>query len=142
MPREVTLLIIEDDEVDIKALKRAFRKLHIGNPMRFARDGQEGLDILRGENGQEKLNKPYLILLDLNMPRVNGMEFLEQIRQSPDLKASIVFVLTTSQDEQDRVRAYNHNVAGYVLKHDAERTFLDAVAMLEHYWKIIEFPCS
>jgi CheY-like chemotaxis protein len=136
----VNLLLVEDDEVDVQGLKRAFAKSRIGNPITVARDGIEALEILRGENGQAKLAKPHLILLDLNMPRMNGLEFLEAIRADEDLKTSVVFMITTSRAEEDKARAYEKNVAGYIVKQDPANTFMQAVALLEHYWKIVEFP--
>lgn len=136
----VNLLLVEDDEVDVQGLKRAFSKSRIGNPITVARDGIEALEILRGENGQTKLAKPHLILLDLNMPRMNGLEFLDAIRADEDLKTSVVFMITTSKAEEDKARAYEKNVAGYIVKQDPANTFMQAVALLEHYWKIVEFP--
>lgn len=140
MSSMVSLLLVEDDEVDIQGLKRAFAKSRIGNPITVARDGIEALEFLRGENGRPKLPKPHLILLDLNMPRMNGLEFLEAIRADEDLKSTVVFMITTSKAEEDKTRAYAQNVAGYIVKRDPANTFLQAVALLEHYWKIVEFP--
>ena len=140
MTSMVNLLLVEDDEVDVQGLKRAFAKSRIGNPITVARDGIEALEILRGENGQAKLAKPHLILLDLNMPRMNGLEFLEAIRADEDLKTSVVFMITTSKAEEDKARAYEKNVAGYIVKQDPANTFMQAVALLEHYWKIVELP--
>jgi CheY-like chemotaxis protein len=136
----VNLLLVDDDEVDIQGLKRAFAKSRIGNPITIARDGIEALEFLRGENGRPKLPKPHLILLDLNMPRMNGLEFLEVIRADEDLKSSVVFMITTSKAEEDKARAYGHHVAGYIVKQDPANTFMQAVALMEHYWKIVEFP--
>jgi CheY-like chemotaxis protein len=137
---EVSILLIEDDEVDVMAIQRAMRDLRIANPLRRAIDGIDALEILRGENGKVALPKPYIILLDLNMPRMNGLEFLDELRRDPHLQRSIVFVMTTSATEEDRFRAYERHVAGYVLKHSPARTFLDSLMMLEHYWRVIEFP--
>ncbi len=136
----VNLLLVEDDEVDVQGLKRAFMKSRIGNPIAVARDGIEALEILRGENGRDKLPKPHLVLLDLNMPRMNGIEFLEVIRADEDLKNTVVFMITTSKADEDKARAYGHNVAGYIVKQDPANTFMEAVSLLEHYWKIVEFP--
>ena len=136
----VNLLLVEDDEVDVQGLKRAFAKSRIGNPITVARDGIEALEFLRGENGRPKLPKPHLILLDLNMPRMNGLEFLEAIRADEDLKRSVVFMITTSKAEEDKARAYDQHVAGYIVKQDPANTFMQAVALFEHYWKIVEFP--
>jgi CheY-like chemotaxis protein len=136
----VNLLLVEDDEVDVQGLKRAFAKARIGNPITVARDGIEALEFLRGENGKDKLPKPHLVLLDLNMPRMNGIEFLEVIRADKDLQATIVFMITTSKADEDKQRAYGHNVAGYIVKQDPAKTFMESVSLLEHYWKIVEFP--
>lgn len=140
MTPTVNLLLVEDDEVDVQGLKRAFNKSRIANPITVARDGIEALEILRGENGREKLPRPHLILLDLNMPRMNGIEFLENIRADDELKASVVFMITTSKADEDKARAYGHHVAGYIVKQDPANTFMEAVSLLEHYWKIVEFP--
>jgi CheY-like chemotaxis protein len=136
----VTILLVEDDEIDVTAMQRAFRDLKIANPMVRAADGIEALDMLRGSNGRERLAEPVLVLLDLNMPRMSGIEFLAELRKDADLHSTIVFVMTTSSAEEDRVRAYEKHVAGYVLKHHPVKTFQDAISMLHHYWKIIEFP--
>lgn len=140
MAPTVNLLLVDDDEVDVQGLKRAFTKSRIGNPIVVARDGVEALELLRGENGKAKLPKPHLILLDLNMPRMNGLEFLEVLRKDEDLKTAVVFMITTSKAEEDKARAYGHNVAGYIVKQDPANTFIQAVSLLEHYWKIVEFP--
>ena len=136
----VNLLLVDDDEVDVQGLKRAFTRSRIANPIAVARDGIEALEILRGENGREKLPKPHLVLLDLNMPRMNGIEFLEIIRADEDLKGTVVFMITTSKADEDKARAYGHNVAGYIVKQDPENTFMEAVSLLAHYWKIVKFP--
>ena len=136
----VNILLVEDDEVDVMAIKRAFRELKIANPITEAKDGIEAFEILRGVNGHDQIPRPLIILLDLNMPRMGGMEFLDELRKDPNLHRCVVFVMTTSADEQDRIRAYDKNVAGYVLKHDLGRSFLDAIAMLQHYWRVVELP--
>lgn len=136
----VHLLLVDDDEVDVQGLRRAFAKNRIANPITVARDGIEALEILRGENGHARLARPHLILLDLNMPRMNGIEFLEAIRADEELRTAIVFMITTSKAEEDKARAYGHNVAGYIVKQDPARTFMEAVALIESYWKIVELP--
>lgn len=136
----VNILLVEDDLVDVMSVKRAFRDLKIANPLFEARDGIEALEHLRGTNGRTALPKPYIILLDLNMPRMGGIEFLKRVRADAALQSAIVFVMTTSDAEEDRVDAYSLNVAGYVLKHSMGHSFIDAITMLEHYWRIVEFP--
>jgi CheY-like chemotaxis protein len=137
---EVNLLLVEDDAVDVKAFKRALLSLKILNPLTVASDGIEALQRLRGENGAERLKRPYLIVLDLDMPRMGGIEFLDELRSDPDLSRSLVFVMTTSTDEENRIRAYDRHVAGYILKHSAVPSLLDAVAMFGDFWRVIELP--
>jgi CheY-like chemotaxis protein len=137
---EVNILLVEDDEVDVVAVNLALKELKIANPVFRAADGIEALDMLRGTNGRTRLPRPHIILLDLNMPRMGGLEFLDELRADPDLQRSIVFVMTTSTAEEDRFRAYNKNIAGYVLKTSPGHTFMQAVTMLDHYWRVIEFP--
>ncbi len=136
----VTVLLVDDDKVDAMAIKRSLRDLKITNPIIEARNGIEALERLRGENGYEKVPQPCLVLLDLNMPRMGGIEFLGELRADPLLRRSLVFVMTTSSAEEDRVRAYDKNIAGYMLKHVPGQGFLDSIAMLQHYWRVIEFP--
>jgi CheY-like chemotaxis protein len=130
----VTILLVEDDEVDVKALHWAFDKLKIANPVLVARDGVAALEML------PQISRPYLVITDINMPRMNGIELLRKIRVTPEYRDSIVFVLTTSNDEQDKIDAYNLNVAGYMLKSDMGTSFSRAIALIENYWKVIEFP--
>ena len=136
----VTILLVEDDIVDTMAIRRSFRDLKIANPVVEAHNGIEALDSLRGLSGCEKVPSPCLVLLDLNMPRMDGIEFLTELRADPLLQHTLVFVMTTSAAEEDLAKAYDKNVAGYILKHRAGRSFLDSIAMLEHYWRVIEFP--
>jgi CheY-like chemotaxis protein len=137
----VTILVVDDDRVDTMAIRRSLRELKITNPVVTARNGIEALEHLRGENGREQVRSP-LVLLDLNMPRMGGIEFLEELRRDPLLQQTLVFVMTTSSAVEDRVRAYAKNVAGYILKYRAGNSFQDAISMLENYWRIIEFPVS
>lgn len=136
---EVKLLLVEDDPLDILAIKRALAKAKVANPLHIANDGIEALELLRGEKGT-RIRRPYLILLDLNMPRMNGIEFLSELREDPKLRDSIVFVLTTSDDDRDIIKAYDNLIAGYILKSKAGDDFVRLIGMLDHYWRIIEFP--
>ncbi len=136
----VDLLLVDDDEVDVQGLRRAFTRSRIGNPITVARDGIEALEILRGENGHARLPRPHMILLDLNMPRMDGIEFLEAIRADEELRSTVVFMITTSKAEEDKARAYGHNVAGYIVKQDPAKTFMEAVSLLDRYWKIVDLP--
>ena len=131
---EVNILVVEDDAIDVKALLRAFKKLKIANPVTVAKDGIEGWETL------QSLPRPYLIILDINMPRMNGIELLKKIRASEKHHDSIVFVLTTSTDDKDKFEAYNLNATGYMLKSDMGASFIRAIEMVEQYWKVVEFP--
>jgi len=136
----VQLLLVDDDEVDIMGLQRALRELRVSNPVTVAHDGIEALEILRGQNGREILPSPYIIILDLNMPRMDGIEFLAEIRADEMLKSSIVFVLTTSSAAEDKKRAYAYNVAGYISKASPAESLVEAVKLINLYWAIVQLP--
>lgn len=136
----INVLLVEDDEVDVMNVKRAFKKNNITNPLYIATNGVEALEMLRGANGIPPTvpAQRRLILLDLNMPRMGGIEFLQELRADPDLKSTPVVVLTTSNQDQDRVEAYNLNVAGYLLKPVTFVTFVELMAALNKYWTLCE----
>ncbi len=115
----VKVLLVDDDAMDVKAVTRAFAKQQLPNPITVAKDGQEALDILRGESGKPRLDPPMLILLDLQMPRMNGFEFLRALRADAKLKDTRVYVLTTSSHDVDRRQAWARDIAGYILKGDS-----------------------
>lgn len=133
----LNVLLVEDDEIDAMNVRRAFQKNRIANPLYVAGDGIEALETLRA--GQVP-GERRLILLDLNMPRMNGLEFLRELRNDPQLKSASVVVLTTSDDDRDRVEAYNLNVAGYILKPVTFENFCEAMATLNKYWTLVELP--
>ncbi|MGB5962682.1 MAG: response regulator [Coleofasciculaceae cyanobacterium] len=136
-----SLLLIDDDEVDVMTVKRAFKKNNITNPLYIANNGLEALTMLRGtEMPKLLLGQRRLILLDLNMPKMSGIEFLRELRTDPELKSMPVIVLTTSNEEQDKVEAYNLNVAGYIIKPVTFSKFVEAVATLNKYWTLSEMP--
>jgi CheY-like chemotaxis protein len=134
------ILLVDDDEVDVMNVQRAFKRNNIANPLYVATNGLEALDMLRGEGVQAIPGPRRLILLDLNMPKMNGLEFLRAVRDDPELRSLTVVVLTTSDDERDRIQAYNLNVAGYILKPVTFAAFVEAMATLNKYWTINEFP--
>jgi CheY-like chemotaxis protein len=136
----LNILLVEDDEVDIMTVQRAFKKGNITNPLYIAGNGIEALTLLRGNPGQPSLIPPErrLILLDLNMPKMNGLEFLEELRSDPALAHIPVVVLTTSNEERDRVQAYDLNVAGYMLKPVTFSTFVELMITLNKYWALCE----
>jgi CheY-like chemotaxis protein len=141
-PNTVRLLHVEDDDICLMGLNRAFKAAKITNPVSFAHDGIEALDMLRGTNGRPRLPRPILILLDLNMPRMDGIEFLKELRKDDELKKSVVFIMTTSDADEDKIKAYNLGVAGYILKSNPANAYLEATALLETYWRVVEFPAA
>ena len=135
----LNILLVEDDEIDVMNVRRAFKKNNIANPLHVAGNGLEALAILRDEQSTIPRDRR-LILLDLNMPRMGGIEFLRELRADPELRATPVVVLTTSNDDKDRVEAYNLNVAGYILKPVTLTNFIETMATLNKYWMLSEFP--
>lgn len=141
MDKLVNILLVDDDEVDCMNVKRAFKKSNIANPLWVAHNGVEALDFLRGTNGVEKLNPlPRIILLDINMPKMNGLEFLKELRSDQELHNISVFIMTTSNDDRDRFEAYNYNVAGYIIKPISFENFVAAVSILNNFWQLSEQP--
>jgi CheY-like chemotaxis protein len=136
----VNILLVEDDEVDVMNVKRAFKKNNVTNPLFVCNNGLEALAFLRGEHESSTTEIPKIILLDLNMPKMGGIEFLREIRKNDELKNISVFVMTTSNEDRDKVDAYNLNVAGYILKPLSMERFIEAVSTLNNYWKLCEFP--
>jgi CheY-like chemotaxis protein len=138
--RPLSILLVEDDDGDAKAVQRAFQKAKIANPILRAVDGMEALEMLKGANGKAKPPSPYLLLVDLNMPRMNGIQFVKALREDEDLRHSIAFILTTSKREEDKIAAYDLNVAGYIVKATAGQDFLKLVSLVDCYWRIVEIP--
>jgi CheY-like chemotaxis protein len=131
-----TILLVEDDDGDAKAVQRAFLKARIANPILRAVDGVEALEML----SDKRVTSPYLTLVDINMPRMSGIEFVKALRSEEDLRRTIVFILTTSKRDEDKLAAYNLNVAGYIYKESAGEDFLRLIDMLDSYWRIVELP--
>lgn len=136
--KELTILLVEDDEVDVAHIKRCLHKLHIVNPLYVASDGLVALHMLKGTHGMNKIPAPALILLDINMPRMSGLEFLAEIRKDKQLHHLSIVVLTTSDEEKDIVKAYNFNVSGYILKPIEPENFFEILLTIEKYWKLCE----
>lgn len=138
--RPLTILLIEDDEVDVMNVRRAFKRNQIGNPLYVASNGLEALKVLRQEENAPFTmpNHRRLVLLDLNMPKMGGIEFLKELRSDPALKGIPVVVLTTSNQDRDRVEAYNLNVAGYLVKPVTADDFSELMITFNHYWMLNE----
>lgn len=136
----INLLIVDDDELDRELIERGLRKAKVANPVTMAGDGQEALDILRGTGDRPPLPSPFIVILDWNMPRMGGLEFLEEIRKDEELRTSTIFVLTTSKDGRDQQSAYEHLVAGYIVKEKVGQDFVELITLLDAYWRIVELP--
>lgn len=136
-----TIMLVDDDQVDVMNVQRAFKKNNITNQLYVANNGIEALELLRGTEQTEKITPaPKIILLDINMPKMNGIEFLRELREDPALHSISVFIMTTSNDDRDKFDAYNLNVAGYILKPVSFEKFVNAVSVLNNYWKLCELP--
>jgi len=135
--RVLNILLVEDDEVDVMNVRRAFERNNVSNPLYVAGNGLEALEMLR--DGTVPTERR-LILLDLNMPKMNGIEFLQALRADPELASAPVVVLTTSNDDQDKIDAYNLNVAGYLLKPVTFSSFCERMTTLNKYWMLVEMP--
>jgi CheY-like chemotaxis protein len=140
MDKALNILLVEDDELDVMNVQRAFEKIKTKNPLFVASNGIEALQILRGESFPAMPHERRLVLLDLNMPRMSGIEFLRELRNDPELRSTTVVVLTTSAEERDKVEAYNLNVAGYLVKPITLPAFVELMARLNEYWGVNELP--
>lgn len=132
----IDILIVDDNEIDIEAVQRAFKKAYITNPLHKASDGVEALEMLCGQNGRIKLTQPCIILLDINMPRMDGITLLGKLRNHETLKQNIVFMLTTSARNKDLMQTYDLSIAGYIVKENLK----ELTNILNTYCHINKFP--
>jgi DNA-binding NarL/FixJ family response regulator len=130
------VLLVEDDAIDTMTVRRAFRDLKLVNPLAHATNGEEALEYLRNAENP----KPCVILLDLNMPRMNGVEFMKAVKADSVLKKIPIVVLTTSRDDRDIVESYKLSAAGYIVKPVDYKKFVEAVKTIDVYWTISELP--
>jgi CheY-like chemotaxis protein len=136
LKKDETILLIEDDRVDIMTVQRALQKNNISNPLYIARTGLEALDMLRGENGARKIEPlPALTLLDLNLPKMSGVEFLQELRRDPELNSLRIIVLTSSNEPKDRAAAFEYEVDDYIVKPHSFDEFTRAVAAVLALWE-------
>jgi len=131
-------LLVEDDDVDVMTVKRAFNDLKVTNQLVSTGNGEEALEYLRGQSN----TKPGVILLDLNMPKMNGIEFLKTVKTDEALKKIPVVVLTTSGAEQDVAESFNLGVAGYMVKSVDYVKFVDIIRTIDMYWSLSELPLN
>jgi CheY-like chemotaxis protein len=141
MPKanELTIILVEDDDVEALTVTRSLQKAKIVNRLVRATDGVEALELLRGV-GPVKVEPPYLLLVDIHMPRLDGIGLIKAIRADPQLTRALIFVLTTSQDDRDKVAAYDLHVAGYIVKSNTHAELLPLTTMLDYYLLIVESP--
>lgn len=130
------VLLVEDDSIDAMTVRRAFRELRVVNPLKHVINGEEALTYLRDEAN----DKPCVILLDLNMPKMNGTEFLKVAKADLTLRKIPVVALTTSSEERDVVETFQLNVAGYIIKPVDYKNFVEAVRTIDVYWTLSELP--
>ena len=130
------VLLVEDDSVDAMTVSRAFKELKVVNQLVIRFNGEEALDYLRDNSNK----KPCVILLDLNMPKMNGIEFLKVAKADKDMKKIPVIVLTTSKEDQDKVDSFELSVAGYIVKPVDYIKFVEAIRILNLYWTLSELP--
>jgi CheY-like chemotaxis protein len=129
-------MLVEDDNVDAMTVKRAMKDLKVNNPLVHQTNGEEALNYLKVDEN----NKPCLILLDLNMPKMNGIEFLKAAKTDAAVRQIPVIVLTTSKDEQDKVESFKFSVAGYIVKPTDYKKFVEAMRAVDLYWTLSELP--
>lgn len=134
MKKNKPILLVEDDRVDALTVKRALKELKVLNSLDLVNNGEEALAFLRDENHE----KPGIILLDLNTPRMNGIEFLKIAKQDPTLKRIPVVVLTTSKEEQDKLDSFSLGVAGYMIKPVDYLQFVEVMRTINLYWTLSE----
>ena len=130
------LLVIEDDQVDVMTIRRAMKEIKVANPIVHRENGEEGLAYLRDAS----LESPCIILLDLNMPVMNGIEFLKAVKKDEQLRRFPVVVLTTSEEQQDKLNSFNLGVAGYIAKPVDYRQFVEVMRSIDLYWTVSELP--
>ena len=130
------ILLVEDDRVDQITVRRALKDINVTNLLIIVSNGEEALEFLRNEKNE----KPGIILLDLNMPKMNGIEFLKVAKQDNALKRIPVVVLTTSKQDQDKIESFNLGVAGYMIKPVDYIQFVDVIRTINMYWTLSELP--
>lgn len=130
------ILLVEDDDVDVMTIRRALKEINVGNPVVTCENGERALEYLADPHSA----RPCIILLDLNMPVMNGIEFLQQAKQDARIRAIPVIVLTTSEEQQDKVSSFSLGVAGYMAKPVDYRRFVEMMRSIDLYWTVSEMP--
>ena len=138
----VSVLLVDSSEDDVHRVKRALDDLQVVNPFVVAHDGREALDYLRGENGKSRVQSPYIVVLDVDVPKTHGLELLAELRRDEKLSNSVVFALTTSVTDDIRQRCSEYAVAGYVLKSRPAESLREAFKFTNLYWAIVQIPLA
>ena len=136
MKKNKPILLVEDDRVDAMTVKRALKELHVINQLDIVKNGEEAIEYLQNESQE----RPCIILLDINMPRMNGIEFLKVARANSLIDKIPVVVLTTSKDDQDIIESFKLCVAGYMLKPVTYTEFIETIKTINLYWTLSELP--
>ena len=130
------ILLVEDDNVDAMTVRRALKDLNVPNGIVHQLDGENALEYLRSSDNE----RPCVILLDLNMPRMNGIDFLKIIKNDDELKQIPVIVMTTSKDERDKMESFEFSIAGYIIKSTDYKKLVESLKILNLYWTLSELP--
>lgn len=136
MANQKPVLLVEDDRVDAMTVKRAIRQIQMHHPLIHAENGEEALEYLNNSSNE----KPWIILLDLNMPKMNGIEFLQVAKKNDAFKSIPVVVLTTSKEQQDRIETFKFGVAGYMIKPVDYSQFVEMMQAIKMYWTLSQQP--
>jgi two-component system response regulator len=139
----VDILLVEDRAEDAELALMALKENNLANNLKWVKDGQEALDFLFAQNeysDRKKCKRPKLILLDLKMPRMGGLEVLKHLRQNPSTKLIPIVILTTSKEEQDLIEAYNLGVNSYIIKPIGFDNFMKSVKDIGYYWLLLNEP--
>jgi two-component system, chemotaxis family, response regulator Rcp1 len=140
---EIDILLVEDNPGDVRLTREAFKEGMLRNQLHVVMDGEAAIAFLRREGEHKDAVRPDLILLDLNLPKMNGREVLEVIKRDPDLKRIPVVVLTTSQDENDIVESYKHFASSYIVKPVSMEKFIKVVSSFKQYWlSVVKLPAA
>lgn len=139
--RPIEILLVEDNEGDIFLTKKAFEKAKIANNMQVAMDGEEAMNLLRKKTGHENAITPDIVLLDINLPKKNGKQVLEEMKEDKNLKRIPVVILTSSTAEQDILKTYDLHASGYITKPINLDKFHKVISAIEDFWfKVVKLP--
>jgi CheY-like chemotaxis protein len=137
---QVTILLVEDDDIDAATVQRGLKSARITNPVIRAVDGVEALEHVHGTNGRNRVPQPFLLLVDLRLPRLDGLDLIRHIRSDRALQRTVIFVLTSSDSDRDQLAAYDQHVAGYIVKSGDSDQFMRLASMLDYYLLIVSPP--